>query len=197
MLPDLTNKRFVILGLQGTGKSYLARHLLQHEQASIAYDVLHEYQGLNRYIVKYRQHGQEGVDELNLFVSKVVVGSKRIKLFVLDEANRYCPPKPHPLPDAILELNDWQRHYGISFGCIARRPTQLHSDLVELAHYMFIFQLKGRNDVAYLDTIATGLGQQVLQLPQYHFVVVHPNHEVELHPPINIQQGGETSTHCT
>lgn len=186
MLPDLTNKRFVILGLQGSGKSYFARGLLQHEQASLVYDVLREYTGFNRYIVKYRQHGKEGLDELNLLVSKVVIGSKRIKLFVIDEANRYCPPKPHPLPDSILELNDWQRHYGISFGVIARRPTQLHSDLVELAHYMFIFQLKGRNDLAYLDSIAGGLGDQVLALPQYQFVVVHPNHETEIQPPITL-----------
>lgn len=186
MLPNLINKRFVILGLQGSGKSYLSRHLLQHEQASIVYDVLHEYSGFNRYIVKYRQHGKEGLDELNTFVSAIVINTKRIKLFILDEANRYCPPKPHPLPDSILELNDWQRHYQISFGTIARRPTQLHSDLTELAHYMFIFQLTGRNDLAYLDTITTGLAEKVLALPQYHFVIVHPNHEIEIHPPVMI-----------
>jgi hypothetical protein len=191
MLPNLINKRFVILGLQGTGKTYLAKHLLQHEQASIVYDVLHEYQGFNRYIVKYRQHGKEGLDELNLFVARVIIDSKRIKLFILDEANRYCPPKPVPLPDRILELNDWQRHYGISFGVIARRPTQLHSDLTELAHYMFIFQLKGVRDLNYLDSLVKGLGEKVLALPQYHFVIVHPNHEIEVHAPILLQQKEE------
>jgi hypothetical protein len=186
MIPNIVDKRFVILGLQGTGKTYLAKHLLGQMPASIAYDVMHEYQGFNRYIVKYRQYGQEAVDELNMFVSKVVIGSKKIKLFILDEANRFCPAKPHPLPDSILELNDWQRHYHVTFGAICRRPTQLHSDLIELAHYVFIFQLKGKNDLIYLDAIAGGLGDKVLALPQYHFVILQPNHEYQVHAPIAI-----------
>ena len=186
MLPNLTNKRFVILGLQGTGKSYLARHLLQQQPAHIVYDVMREHSGFNRYIVKYRKHGKEGLDELNLFVQKVVIGSKQIRLFILDEANRYCPPKPAPLPDSILELNDWQRHFDISFGTIARRPTQLNSDLTELANYKFIFQLTGVRDLSYLDSIVKGLGDQVLSLPAYHFVIVYPNHATEIHPPVSL-----------
>jgi DNA helicase HerA-like ATPase len=187
MLPDLTNKRFVILGLQGSGKSQLAKHLLQHEQAHIVYDVMHEHSGFNRYIVKHRKHGKDGIDELNLFVQKVVIESKRIRLFILDEANRYCPPKPAPLPDSILELNDWQRHWNISFGSIARRPTQLNSDLTELANYKFIFQLTGVKDLAYLDSIVKGLGDQVLTLPPFHFVIVYPNHQTEIQAPIKLQ----------
>lgn len=186
MLPNITDKRFVILGLQGTGKTYLAKYLLGQMPASIVYDVMHEYQGYNRYIVKYRQYGDEAIDEINLLVSKVVIGSKKIKLFILDEANRFCPPKPHPLPNSILELNDWQRHYGISFGGVCRRPTQLHTDLIELAHYLFIFQLKGKNDLIYLDAMAAGLGDKILALPEYHFVIVHPNHDYEVHLPISL-----------
>jgi len=186
MIPDLTDKRFAILGLQGTGKTYLAKGLLEKQPLSIAYDVLHEYQGYNRYIVKNRQYGDEAIAELNMLVSKVVIGSGKIKLFVLDEANRFCPPKPHPLPDSILELNDWQRHYHVSFGVICRRPTQLHTDLIELAHYLFIFQLKGKNDLIYLDSMSAGLGDKILALPQYHFVIVHPNHEYEVHQPISL-----------
>jgi hypothetical protein len=186
LLPSITDKRFVILGLQGTGKTYLAKYLLEQTPASIAYDVMHEYQGFNRYIVKYRQFTKQGIDELNLFVSKVVIGSGKIKLFILDEANRYCPPKPHPLPGSILELNDWQRHYHVSFGVICRRPTQLHSDLIELAHYLFIFQLKGKNDLLYLDGMAAGLGDTILTLPQYHFVIMHPNHEFEIHASVSL-----------
>lgn len=186
MLPNLTDKRFVILGLQGTGKTYLAKYILGQQPASIVYDVMHEYKGYNRYIVKYRQYKQEAIDELNKLVSQVVIGSGKIKLFILDEANRFCPPKPKPLPDSILELNDWQRHYHISLGAICRRPTQLHTDLIELAHYLFIFQLKGKNDLLYLDALAAGLGDMVVTLPEYHFVIVHPNHEFEVHPPVSL-----------
>lgn len=185
-IPGLTEKRFVILGLQGSGKTHLAKYLLGQTPASIAYDVMHEYKGYNRYIVKYRQYSSDGINELNRLVSQVVIGSGKIKLFILDEANRFCPAKPKPLPDSILELNDWQRHYHISFGVICRRPVQLHTDLIELAHYLFIFQLKGKNDLLYLDSMAAGLGDKILALPEYHFVIVYPNHEFEVHPPISL-----------
>lgn len=185
-LPGLTEKRFAILGLQGTGKTYLAKYFLEQQAASIVYDVMHEYKGYNRYIVKYRQYNSAGLDELNRLVSQVVIGSKKIKLFILDEANRFCQPKPKPLPDSILELNDFQRHYHISFGVIARRPTQLHTDLIELAHYLFIFQLKGKNDLIYLEALSPGLGNAVFALPEYHFVIVHPNHTFEVHQPISL-----------
>jgi len=186
MFIDITDKRFVILGLNGTGKTYLAKYFLKHTPAAIVYDTLHEYTGYNRYIVSNRQFSKSAVDELNLFVSKVVINSKKIRLFILDEANRYCPVKPNPLPVSILELNDFQRHYRVSFGAVCRRPTQLHSDLVELAHYLFIFQLKGKNDLLYLDSLAPNLGMAVFALPQYHFVIVYPNHEFEVHKPIVI-----------
>ena len=184
MFIDLTDKRFVILGLQGTGKTYLAKYFLKHNAASIVYDTLGEYQGSNRYIVKYRQNSPEAIEELDTFIAKIVVASGKIRLFVIDEANRFCPPKPAPLPDGVLELNDFQRHYKISFGTIARRPTQLHTDLVELAHYIFIFQLKGKNDLLYLNALADGLGDSVLSLPEYHFTIVYPNHTFEVHAPI-------------
>lgn len=185
-LPGLAEKRFGILGLQGTGKTYLSKYILEQQPASLVYDVMHEYKGYNRYIVKFRQYNSDGINELNSLVSQVVIGSGKIKLFILDEANRFCQPKPRPLPDSILELNDFQRHYHISFGAICRRPTQLHTDIIELAHYLFIFQLKGKNDLIYLEALAAGLGNAVFSLPEYHFVIVYPNHEFEVHPPISI-----------
>ena len=183
---DLAGKTFAIFGLKGTGKTVLAKHILKQSKAGFVYDVLHEYRGFNRYIVSNRQHTQKAIEELNLFVSRVIIGSKQIRLFILDEANRYCPPKPQPLPESILELNDFNRHYNISFGVIARRPTQLHSDLVELANYLFIFQLKGKNDIAYLDNLASGLGDAVVNLPPYHFVQVNPNHTFQVQQPVAI-----------
>ncbi len=183
---DLQGKGFAILGLRGTGKTYLAKYLLKQNPRSIVYDVLHEYQGLNRYIVEYRQAGKMALQELNLFIGKVVINSGKIKLFVLEEANRYCPPKPSPLPLEILELNDFGRHFGVSFGVIARRPTQLHSDLIELADYLFIFQLKGKNDILYLNSLAQGLGDAVLSLPQYQFVIVYPNHTFQVHEAVSL-----------
>lgn len=188
MLPDISNKRFVILGLQGSGKTVLARFFLKTIKNSIVYDVHHEYNGFNRYLAEHRQvdrraKNDPGIIELNTFVKIVVQESGNIRLFILDEANRFCPNK-YPLPASILGLNDDNRHDRIAFGTVARRAAQLHTDLVELAHYMFIFRLAGKNDIQYLEDVAVGLGETVKGLEDFHFVIVDPNRRFKVHEPM-------------
>lgn len=194
---DLKNKRFGIFGLQGSGKSELAKYLLKNTRDSIVYDVLDEYQGLNRYKVTRRQVQKQvptdpAIMELNNFVNRVVIGTGMIRMFILEEANRYCPAKPAPLPASIVDLNDFQRHQKIAFGCITRRPVQLNTDLAELAHYLFIFHLVGKNDIQYLESICEGLGDAVKELEPFHFVVVPPRRsEFYVHAPIPLDIKGD------
>jgi len=188
MIVDITNKRFVILGIQGSGKSELTKDLLSGVKNHMVYDVHREHTGFNRYLVEHKQvrsykPNDPGIAELNTFVSQVVLKSGQIRLFVLEEANRYCPNK-RPLPSSILVLNDDQRHDRIAFGSIARRAAQLHTDLVELAHYLFIFRLPGKNDFIYLEEVAEGLGEAVRQLPKYHFVIVDELRNFTVHEPV-------------
>ena len=177
---DLANKRFVILGLQGCGKTELAKYLLRQAEHHLVYDVLDEYDGFIRYVPTDRNDK----DELTAVIQKLVLVKLKPSLFIVDEANRFAEPKPRPLPRGLAELNDWSRHIGLSWGTIARRPTQLHSDMMELAHYLFIFVLKGKNDTQYLDFILPGLGDTVASLPQYHFAIVTESRSVIIHPPI-------------
>jgi DNA helicase HerA-like ATPase len=188
MLPDISSKRFAILGLQGSGKTVLARFFLKAIKNSIVYDVHHEYVGYNRYMADHRQvdrrnKADPGVLELDTFVKMVVTGSGQVRLFVLDEANRFCPSH-YPLPASILTLNDDQRHDKIAFGTIARRPSQLHTDLIELAHYLFIFRLTGRNDYQFLEDTAEGLGDAVKKLEDFQFVIVDPGRRFKVHEPM-------------
>jgi hypothetical protein len=188
---DLSNKRFVILGLQGSGKTTQAKHILKSVKNHIVYDVHHEYTGFNRYLVQYRQVRKPGdnkdpaIAELNSFVSQCVLLPGQIRLFVLDEANRYCPNK-YPLPSSILTLNDDNRHERIAFGVVARRAAQLHTDLVELAHYLFVYRLTGKNDYKYLEDIAEGLGDAVRALKDYHYVQVNPDRSFQVMPPVPV-----------
>jgi len=184
MIPDLSNKGFAIFGLRGSGKTYLSRYILHRHPAHMVYDTLHEYQGFNRYIVKYRQFENAAVNELNQFINQIVINSRKIRMFIIDEANRYCPPKPARLPDGVLQLNDWQRHMNVGFGCIARRPSQLHQDITELASYIFVFNLAGKNDQAYLNELADGLGDAALTLTDHKFIIVDQNRKYAVHDPI-------------
>lgn len=176
---ELDNKRIVIFGLMGSGKTELVKSILRTTVDHIVYDPLDEYQGFTRYSPTDR-HSSEELDQM---VNGLVL-KKRPRLFIVDEANRYIQPKPKPLPPSIADLNDHSRHWNIAWGLVCRRPTQFHSDVVELAHLLFIFGLHGKNDRQYFNDLKSGLGDVVDTLPQYHFVVVNENRDIEVHKPI-------------
>jgi len=164
---SLENKRFCIFGLQGSGKTYLAKYILrQFGDAGWVIDVLNEYNGFNRYVMQDRTF--MGISELDMAIEHILKHYKP-KLLIIDEANRYCRNK-QPLPETVSYLNDFHRHMNLSIGFISRRPTQLNTDLVELAHYLFIFKLVGKNDLIYLDMLYPNLSQIVFELEQYNFV---------------------------
>jgi len=177
---DLSNKGFVICGTKGGGKSWLTKHILDSNPDHLIYDPLHEHQGYRRYLPTDRT----SVPELERFVKDVVI-PRRPAIWIIDEANRYIPPKPNPLPEGINDLNDYARHWKISCGYVCRRPVQFHTDIVELAHYLFIFKLTGKNDYRYLEDLKAGLGDAVRGLQPHHFACLEGGQEITVHAPID------------
>jgi len=179
---DLEDKAFCLFGLPDSGKSTLACYILnQFGSAAFVYDTLSEYPP--EPFDSYAPKDQYDVEELE-GILRAAMRSRRYKLIVIDETNRFCPSKPAPLPQAVADLNDWRAHYGIAAGYIARRPVQLNQDLTELSHYIISFGLKGKNDIQYLNDLAAGLGDTVSQLELYHFVVVDPLRNYQVFNPI-------------
>jgi hypothetical protein len=179
---DLSSKSACIFGLPDSGKSTLANFILNRLGASaLVYDTLHEYPG--EPFDSYEPKGTYDVAELEGVIRKVMA-SRKYSMFVLDEANRFCPSKPSPLPQAVADLNDFRAHYGLGCIFISRRPVQLNQDLTELAHFLFIFQLPGKNDTDYLNSVSKGLGDAVFNLPKWHFIVVYPDRHYEVFNPV-------------
>lgn len=183
MLPNLHNLRWCCFGLPGSGKSTLVRAVLRSEPAHLVIDPMNEHAGFNRYLPRTRQYGPESCTEVDLLVRRVVIGSGRVRLLVVDEASRYFPAR-RPLCEGMAELNDLARHYRLGLGMVARRPVQLNTDLVELAHYLFLFRLAGRNDLLYCDSVAAGLADAVRALPAFHYVVVDPARNYSVSAPV-------------
>ena len=183
---DLVRKTFCCFGLRGSGKSTLAHHIAeQFGSKALVYDTLHEAPasaGYDIYQPKYRGNPAE------LEAIVIRIRQSQYNLFMIDEANRFAPSKPAPLPVELADLNDQCRHYGMSVGYIARRPCQLHQDLTELSDYLFIFHLKGNRDIKYLGEISGGLGDAVLGLTGYQFVLVMPDRSFSVQAPIVASQ---------
>lgn len=179
---DLKNKSFCIFGLPDSGKSTLANYILsKFDNTAFVYDTLREYP--SEPFDSYEPKGTYDTEELEKVV-RSVMSSRHYLLFLLDEANRFCPSKPKPLPQAVADLNDFRAHYGLACGFIARLPVQLNQDLTELAHYLFIFRLPGSIATDYLNNMSRGLGDTVTELPDYHFVTVYPDRHYEVYNPV-------------
>ncbi len=180
---DLSSKGFCIFGLPDSGKSTLANSILSdYGKTAFVYDTLGEYKDgpYDSYIPTERNNPAELET-----IARKIMASGRYSLFIIDETNRFCPSKPALLPPAIADLNDFRAHYDLAVGYICRRPVQLNQDLTELAHYLFIFQLDGKNDGTYLNDLKDGLGDAVRDLAPYHFVLYHKGFDFEVYSPVS------------
>lgn len=176
----LDNKRFIIIGPPGSGKTELAKSILRSTADAVVYDPLNEYGEFKHYVPRER----DSKEELETFI-RMYVRPKAPRLFMVDEANRYIEPKPTRLTQEVSAINDFARHWNLAWGLVTRRPSQFHSDVVELAHFLFVFGLHGKNDRRYLDDLVQGLGDQVDALPEYHFLILQNGRVLGVHAPID------------
>lgn len=178
---DLAEKQFLIVGHKGSGKTTLAKHILNQTAPDdhLVYDPLGEYVGYRRYVPKDRRDPEEA----DAFIREIAL-PYRPKLLLFDEGNAYTRPKPARLEPYMQHLVDFSRHEGIAFGVIARRPVQLHSDLVELANFYFVFNLHGTNDIKRLNETYAGMGQAVRGLKLHYFAILAEGRELTIHAPI-------------
>jgi len=182
---DLTCKTWAIFGYKGSGKSTLAQYIATtYGTRCLYYDTLREIPDDAKFH-SYPPKNTHSITELQGIVT-LAKNSNRYRMLIIDEANRFCKSKPSPLPQFIADMNDWCRHkpYNLSIGYIARRPVQLNQDLTEIADYLFLFSLGGKNDIQYLNDLRAGLGDAVQELEPYHFVIAGQDRHWEVMSPI-------------
>ena len=188
---DLTEKRACIFGLPGGGKSNFACYLADKYGArAFVFDPMREFP-LNAAFDVYRPRDKDKgyparVPELEKLL-QLIVKIGKYKLAVIDEAGDYAPSKPTPLSEYLAKFNRECRHpeYGrITPVWCCQRPTQLNQDITEMSHYLFIFKLKGKNDIDYLNDFSRGLGDAVFTMPKYHYMVVNEDRDFVLHKPV-------------
>jgi GTPase SAR1 family protein len=142
--------RKTIVGLQGSGKTQLAKKMIREKttkkQKVLVVDILGEYneKGLGNVDIYIPNDSINPISEVSELVNNYIITpfkeqkTQPYRLVVFDEASRYLNTKLS-MPNEIGYINDFARHLNIDVITIARRFTQLNTDLVELSHNLYIF----------------------------------------------------------
>lgn len=177
----------MLFGGKGAGKSTWLQHTLSRPEyrSHLVWDLMREHQTLNRYVPDNRR-GDKLQKEFQVSMERLVLEadrSERPELVAVEEASRVAP-NAGGVPDALAELVDLNRHYGVGLLGVARRPAQVWTDLVELADNIIIYRLTGKNDVRRLNQEMEGLGDAARELDNYEFIRVTPDRRWSIHDPV-------------
>jgi hypothetical protein len=154
--------RYVVIGLQGGGKTYLTKKLfLDKEPNHLVIDPNDEYgDAYTRYVPKFTDDYDKLREEIRLVIKKIVLpntwslermakaGGKdkknRLKLLVIDEADLIAPARTN-INAALRNIIVKARHLRLTIVFISRRPTDLNAYVMDTADYLFVFKQVGYN----------------------------------------------------
>jgi superfamily I DNA and RNA helicase len=173
LMQKIDGKQVIIVGLRGSGKSYLIDQLAHENLKHIFIDPLDEHTQHTRFVPSRRMRSPQLQTEISTFFNKLKTNQK-IKLIFCDEANQYFINKWQPLPDEVQDLVDYSRHDKKTICWVARRITQLPTDITELGDIYIFFKQTGKNDLRALDDISAGLKeimQKEIRSEQHNFIL--------------------------
>lgn len=163
--------KICVLGLQGSGKSYLVREFfLRNQPYHLVIDPMDEYGGFNRYVPDHRlMESYESLnEEIRMIHKKLVFPNiltleaqaagktkpKRLKLLVYEEADMYIPSQR--LLNATVRRTYVQcRHMQLDLIAVSRRPTDLNTYIMDTADYLLVFKISGANALKTLRNMNT------------------------------------------
>lgn len=182
---DTEKKITLIFGQRGSGKSYLAKQLIQAERRYLIFDTMSEYnQGVvfesedhEKFCYFWRQtyrgnfrliyrplQPQQQIDA----IADLVFGCGDM-LFLIEEIETYC--SAYQISDELAAIVQRGRHKNISLVGIAHRPNNINRLLTSQAKEMYVFATREPRDVDYLKML---LGQEIepilAKLEKYQYV---------------------------
>lgn len=169
----------VIFGKTGTGKSYLAKQIIDSYTRVIICDPKHEYTGLIfTNFSDLSEYYKDNVPEKFTFVCRFESELDYNYLFklcliiedlllVVEEAEIYISPGARS--SSFLDLVRYGRHHGISILGIARRATELSIDFKAMCDKIISFKQTFPRDIKTMQELGF---ENIETLPDYEYIEI-------------------------
>jgi len=184
----MNNEIGLILGRKGTGKSSLARALINDKDRNIILDTFGDDYNLGG-ITSDVQHCAEYYNRVNGNNSFAIVfrptndsdceaffrfaKETRAVTIWIDEVDRYCGP--HSINEDLKWMLNYGRHRAISTIGIARRAASVHRDFTANADWIAVHQTRENRDLQYLREFMNTEGLETLEQFQFKFTGTSAN----------------------
>lgn len=168
-LADLKEKKILIAGLTGSGKTEAAKFLSKKFKTVVYTPHPDEWKKENVYL--YRGNFLEDFEPFMKNCKKWGKEGK-IKMVIVDESDLLYNNK-QAIKTAFKDFLINHRHYNIGLIMITRRPQNLPTQIYEEFHHMFLFSFESPNVTRKLNQIYEGLGDLVktLKFREHKFVL--------------------------
>jgi GTPase SAR1 family protein len=178
--------RTTIVGLAGSGKTTYLKSKIRKE--SLIFDPLREFK--KGHIFRPTNRVDPNPEYEKILYQEIIKpyekeGKQPYLDLVIDEGNRPYPNKI-PLPQMMAYINDFNRHLKLNVFIVARRLSQLNTDLVELSHKLIIYRQTGINDIKRANDIIDGAGEEIKKLKKYHYLEIYEG-EFNIRDPIKLR----------
>jgi len=161
---DIQGKKVGVFGLQGSGKTVLAKEIIRRKfKAPIVYSP-HSHEWRDELVYLYK--AKDMLAELDAFFRKCIEWAKNDKIdcVVVDEADLLFRNN-FALPQNVLDIFANHRHYpegrGVSLLFISRRPQDLPTMFVEASYLNVVFKLEGDNVKKKFNNIRGEFGDKI------------------------------------
>jgi hypothetical protein len=171
--------RLTVIGLQGSGKTYLVKKaILDKEPQHLVIDPNDEYEGYTRYVPRFTDDYEKLTAEIKLAIKKLVLPNtwsleqmektgkdkpKRLKLLVIDEADLIAPARKN-INSMLRNLIVKSRHLRLDIVFISRRPTDLNAYIMDTSDRLVVFKQVGYNALKTLRALKLDSDKVIKQL---------------------------------
>jgi len=168
-----SSDRIMIVGVTGTGKSVLLRHLLKIYRTqiikTIIYDSQHQHGDLERknQALVYQPEEVDDVEEFEKICK--MVDKRSHVVFAIENIDFYSTPQK-PQSPTFKRLVHLGRMKGIGLVMTTRRIADVHKSPCSQVKHWFIFRTFLPNDIEYLRKFVGTTADQAMNLPDYHFI---------------------------